>query len=49
MSLFPDTMAPESGDWTTQQVEAIDGISELDDRLGPLLWQFDAGLMLDRG
>ena len=26
----------------------IDGISELGDRLGPLLWQFDAGLKLER-
>ena len=26
MSLFPDSAAPESGDWTTQRVAAIDGI-----------------------
>ena len=26
MSLFPDSAAPESGDWTTQRVDAIDGI-----------------------
>ena len=26
MSLFPDSAAPESGGWTTQRVDAIDGI-----------------------
>lgn len=34
---------------TGPQVEDfIGGVSELGDRLGPLLWQFDAGLKLDR-
>ncbi|MEF9978094.1 MAG: DUF72 domain-containing protein [Thermomonas sp.] len=32
----------------TQIEDFIGGISELGDRLGPLLWQFDAGLKLDR-
>ena len=35
MSLFADTMAPEPGDWSTQQVEAIDGI-----RVGIGGWTF---------
>lgn len=26
MNLFPDSAAPDAGDWTTQQVEAVDGI-----------------------
>lgn len=35
---------------TGPQVEDfIGGISELGDRLGPLLWQFDQGLRLERG
>ena len=35
---------------TGPQVEDfIGGIAELGDRLGPLVWQFDAGLKLDRG